>query len=784
MARIAQGKGFRAVPVLTRGLTDRVWVQGGEARRVDGCYFQVVGTVEKTRGIRNLVDWAVDEFHLLNTRISSMTPFQIRGGPSELVVSLVGDSGEAEGIYPVALGRLKDSDGNTLDKYKGSRLLVLRGDRLENPGIPHIGIDSPWHSHFKVPGVSDDLGYQFIDGRRVEAEDQYGGDYFASWANWLFISNGIDANVKWNGDYAARVGVTERPSPPHVEKMVSSKFDPNFSIGEEFSGFGEADRGNEANEIQKFQYKCTFVGSTGAEGPPGDASDFVITGEMYDELAGDDFEDVSQFATTSSNRALIQLTGFDRPKQQDLIWRNIYKRAKDGEYYFWRQVCINERTVYDHEDTLSSASLGSPLRESLTAPPTSKFIKFFRGRGYYVAKEFPSFVFYSDPGLPEQMSSALQYLDVNSADGTPVTGIVTFGDSLIIFKKDSMWQVTALADGSPILTPVDESIGSTSPRASILAYERLVFVGVDGVYQFDGASVKPLSENLNNWWKNVFTEGLRTATAWLDERERRLFISLQSGPSDLNDMVVCYHYQLDAITVIRGQRITASTVYKGEALLGVQLPKKSAGVQTVFSRSGVTKEIRNSDIVIWGLGDSMEYGYRPGREADPDDSKKPVTVSAGSIAGKIRFGPYSANQTGWNSDEQMEVAGIDVFFPYMGDQEVTVRWYKDRNPESVGSRTFALDQHGKSAQNEENTDLETLVGWADDPYNADDTTTYKNWGEGKWNGRRQLFQRLSFPETIVCREIEIEFENGNNKEPFMLDGFVLWRTSKGSERQR
>jgi len=393
-------------------------------------------------------------------------------------------------------------------------------------------------------------------------------------------------------------------------------------------------------------------------------------------------------------------------------------------------------------------------------------------------------VFYSDPGLPEQMSSALQYLDVNSADGTPVTGVVTFGDSLIIFKKDSMWQVTALADGSPILTPVDESIGSTSPRASILAYERLVFVGVDGVYQFDGASVKPLSENLNNWWKNVFTEGLRTATAWLDERERRLFISLQSGPGDLNDMVVCYHYQLDAITVIKGQRITASTVYKGEALLGVQLPKKSASVQSEVYRSGVTKEIRNSDIVIWGLGDSMEYGYRPGREADPDDSKRPVTVSAGSIAGKIRFGPYSANQTGWNSDEQMEVAGIDVFFPYMGDQDLTVRWYKDRNPEAVGSRTFALDQFGTAAQKTENTDLTTLVGWADDPVDLDDTTTHKNWGEGKWNGRRQLFQRLVFPETVICREIEIEFENGNEKEPFMLDGFVLWRASKGSERQR
>ena len=805
MARIAQGKGQRAVPVLTRGMTDRVWLKNGEARKVDGCYFQVVGTVEKARGVRNLVDWDPRTFHLLNTRINAMTSFQVNGGPRELVVSLSGDSGVAENVYAIAQGSLKDSSGQTIDKYRGGRLLVVRGNQLEHPDLSHIGMGSPWQGRFKVAGVSSDEGDRFIDGRRYDPEDQYDGDYFSTWAGWLFVCNGVDANLKWNGSYAANVGVSEKPSPVAVEKQVDALFHPDFSIGEEFSGAGYPERGNEANDIQKFQYRCTYVNEAGAEGPPGEASNFVTTGEKYIDATeegtkpGGDaphWEDGNgnwlRKVAPDAHRAIIQLKGFDRPKQQDIIWRNIYKRAKDGEYYFWRQVCVNERVAYDHEDTLSSAEMGTPLNEGLLAPPTSKFIAFFRGRGYYVPTSFPSFVFYSDPGLPEQMSSALQYLDVNSVDGTPVTGLFAFGDSLIVFKENSIWQVTALADGSPILTPVDESVGSSSPRASILAYERLVFVGRQGVYQFDGASVKPLSESLNNWWKSVYGDGLRTATAWLDEQERRLFISIQSGPDDLNDMVICYHYQLDAITVIKGQKITASVIHKGEALLGVRLPEKETtptfGTATEGRITlGTTatgfgaRSVRNSDIVIWGLGDSFDYGYMPGLSGR---AGKPETVSVGSVAGKIRFGPYSSIETGWNSDEQMEVAGIDVFFPHMGSQEVTVRWYKDRNPEAVGSRTFALNQHGKSAQKTGNTDLTTLVGWADSPYDIDDTTTYKEWGDGKWNGRRQLFQRLSFPETVVCREIEIEFENGNAKEPFMLDGFVLWRVSKGAERQR
>ena len=81
MARIAQGKGVHAVPILTRGLSDQVWVQSGEARKVDGCYFQVVGGVEKVKGVRNLVDWSGSELQLLNTRIDAITSYRVRNGP-------------------------------------------------------------------------------------------------------------------------------------------------------------------------------------------------------------------------------------------------------------------------------------------------------------------------------------------------------------------------------------------------------------------------------------------------------------------------------------------------------------------------------------------------------------------------------------------------------------------------------------------------------------------------------------------------------------------------------
>jgi hypothetical protein len=805
MARIAQGRGIRAIPILTSGLSDRVYVANGEAREVDGCYFQVIGRVEKVKGIRNLVDWEWLTPHLLNTRIDAVTSYTVPGGPTELVVSLSGDSSEAEPHYLSlvnAMGSLAD------DKYKTGRILVVRGDSLEKAGLPHIGEGSSWDENYS----NSEEGEQIIAARRVVGTDQFEGDYFTTWGGYLFISNGLDANLKWNGDYAARVGVHEVPAPPSASKVCPDPdeqlaLDPDFSINDEFVGIGEGDRGNDLSSVQTMQYRATFVSESGAEGPPSEPGNTVKVGEIYKNASFHDTRkdvigtkggencwieepdppgDGSGGTPLSRNphRALIKITGFDRPTQPDIVWRNIYKRAKDGEYYFWRQVCVNERVVYDHEDAVESAALGAPLMEELTPPPTSKYIAFFKGRGYYVTESNPSFVFYSDQGLPEQVSSPTQFLDVNSRDNASITGMVAMEDSLVIFKEDSIYQVTTTSDNTPFLTPINESVGSVAPRAAILAYERVVFVGRDGVYQYNGGSIKPLSASLNKWWNTVSVRGLRNAVSWLDEKERRLFIALPSGPGNENDTVICYHYQLDAVTVIRNQKVTAATHYKGESVLAIQhdeRPYKDVSVRDNFdtkTSDGKTKKgknsvssIQNSDLVLWGLGDSFEYKFRPGSP----NRNAAATVSAGECAGRIKFGPYGQNQTGWSSGEEMEVSGVDVLFPYTGDHSVTVRWYKNRNPVSEGSMTFSLDKFGTLANKEENTDLDAKIGWGDDT---------KTWGVSTWNGRPQLMQRLVFPNSVVCREIEIEFENGTNDEPFAIDSFVLWRTAKGSERQR
>jgi hypothetical protein len=552
----------------------------------------------------------------------------------------------------------------------------------------------------------------------------FDGEYFSQHAAWLYFSNGKDGNRRWNGVYDAAVGVHEKPLPPSTRKLSNS-----VTYVEDFS----LDDASPGATVYKFQYKQTYVNDVGSEGSPSISGNTVSTG---DGGAG--------------ARAIIQISLGGPPSNPALLYRNIYKRAQDGEYYLTRQVSVHEDVIFDHEIPLSAATDGQVLIETLQAPPTAKFISFHRGRGYYVPEE-SHFVFYSDSGIPEQMSSSLQFIEIGAAN-EPITAMASFADSLIVFKPTSMWQITTLADGTPVPTALHMSVGCVAPRSVKTVYANLIFVGRDGVYAFDGGNVEPLTNDQNDDWKLLSKSLLRNAVAWSVEEERTLFIAVPGDSGVGNDVVLCYSYAHQEWSKIEGWHITAAAEYKGMPLLGIV---------------GASNDI--SDIVIWDVsGDSTIPGFTA-------QGARSGTSAAGAVQGRARFGPWSSNETegAWNRHEEMEVMGVDVMFVYSGSHNLTMRWFKDRDPIAADTVTFQLNQDGVAANITANTDLTSFSGWGE-----------KDWGQSTWNGERELFARVYFPDTVICREIEIEFQNANNDEPFTLSAIVMPVIGKGAERQQ
>src|SRR3990167_10007157 len=132
MAPPPPGKGGRAIPVVTRGLTDRVWVQGGEARKADGMMFLVTGEAIRSHGLRVLVSWTTNPF--LSKPIVGLGRFQIPQGPDELVVAYDGKVAlvRRTGVQNILTGRYTPSqpaDGESFAANAGWLFITNRLDR-------------------------------------------------------------------------------------------------------------------------------------------------------------------------------------------------------------------------------------------------------------------------------------------------------------------------------------------------------------------------------------------------------------------------------------------------------------------------------------------------------------------------------------------------------------------------------------------------------------------------------------------------------------------------------
>ena len=562
---------------------------------------------------------------------------------------------------------------------------------------------------------------------RFDPPEPFYGEYFTQRASWLYFSNGKDPSRRYNGSYDAPVGVSEVPLSPSTALEEDT---PTVYLNTSYS----LDNGFDTATVYKHQYRQAYVNDVGAEGPPSRPGNITISGE--DGVTG--------------TLALIKISLGPAPSADNYLWRNIYKRAQDGEYYLQRQVSVLEDVIYDHEAPLAAASDGSLIVETMRSPPAAKFIAFHRGRGYFVPEE-SHFVFYSDSGIVEQMSSSLQFIEIGTAQ-EPITAMVQFADSLIVFKAQSMWQITTLADGTPVPTALHMSVGCVAPRTAITVYANLIFVGRDGVYSFDGGQVRSLTDGQNDDWKILSRSLLRNAVAWAVEEERNLFIAVPGDTGVGNDVVLEYSYAHEEWSKIEGWHITAACAYKNMPLLGI---------------IGASNDV--ADVVIWDMSHDTTV---PGFTAQGARSGTSVTAS---VQGKVRFGPWSSNESdgAWNRNEEMEVLGVDVLFVYAGSHALTMRWFEDRDPTATDSTTFQLNQDGTVANITANSDLTSLSGWGE-----------KDWGEGTWSGERELFARVYFPDSVICREIEIEFQNANDDEPFTLSAIVQPIIDKGAERQR
>jgi len=558
-------------PAHTAGLDTRVWQRDGSSTRISGAVFTNRGEVARTPGIVPLTDWG-DAGIPFTTAIDSMAVFH-RNGALELVIAYA------------------------------DKIAVLQGESLGG-----------------------------IASGRTRAQRLRDGTRMIQVGDILIITNGRDANMKWDGRVLSPLGISSPPSAPvvYLGETAAGGLYTNLSW-------------LQSADDHKVRYCRTWVNDHGQESEPSPPSSELDTSEA-----------------TANYRYTMLVVGDSDTPSDDVIESNYYRSIDGGAWYSIQKMKgIRSRTFFDHTDPdLSSTDVLAPVGSNL-APPLSLFAFPFRGRVYYRSVAHPSLLHYSrlisGTPAPEAVSST-NLLDVSSGDGDVVTAWAHAQDFAVVFKRRSMFQLTHDKTETPVLSPVFSGVGCVSDRAVASLDGRVFFLAESGVYAFDGVSVVPVSRELSALVEQLPKAYLDDAFAWASIEDRRIYFSVVSSGSS-NRTVWAVH--VDAIgggpgaafSVIDDFPLSCALPYKHEVLVGFQ--STVGGTQTW-------------DIGQWGSSDQIR-----------DDSFQ------GSFDTKwIDLG---------SPDQDKTFKTLEIVYVQTGNYSMTVEWFTDWDDRSaVGSTTFAL----------------------------------------------------------------------------------------------
>lgn len=205
-------------------------------------------------------------------------------------------------------------------------------------------------------------------------------------------------------------------------------------------------------------------------------------------------------------------------------------KVPDATTYANLTIIVNAANSVLKWDGSSLANLGG-------SPPNGTCIATFKDRVYIASG---STVRFSDVANPESWP-AFNSINVGLNDGDEITGLKPFFNSLLIFKKNSIWQFDVDEENQPLsLRPLTYGVGTDSWKTIWIVNGVLHFAGRKGIYQFSGRTPEKISYRIEDLLTNVANPA--DWVGWEDGDIYHLFIG---NADNRENVVLMYDTVLD-----------------------------------------------------------------------------------------------------------------------------------------------------------------------------------------------------------------------------------------------
>ena len=224
------------------------------------------------------------------------------------------------------------------------------------------------------------------------------------------------------------------------------------------------------------------------------------------------------------------------------------------------------------------------------------------------------------------------YSSMEIGDGKKVTGLIELGDKLLIFKKESIYQVSGDTPADWVVSRTSSAVGCAQSRTVVHCDNGVLFLSSDGLYHFNGKHAENVTLKIQGAIDSIYTGGeLECCGAY---HQRKYYLGYKTAPGN-NDKLLVGDFS-------RGYRNVLWTIFQFDAYGGGTL----SITDSLFS-SGEELYLGGSDGLYATASASYDYDGTNNIDISFEFQTKTIT-SADQLALKhfrlIRFELDSADQ--------------------------------------------------------------------------------------------------------------------------------------------
>ncbi len=325
-----------------------------------------------------------------------------------------------------------------------------------------------------------------------------------------------------------------------------------------FQDSGDNSEAYNAGWIQRGEYRCKaqfvdYFGNLSALSPESSPVEIAFQPSVLPDPSGSsDFEVVNvdlmrkQIAWTNISTGPDHCIGRNLYRTKDMIGSGdtkFYRHTQNTQGLLSDFATLPDNVTVVYPDNIPDAFL---VREAFDVVPVPlfKLCRLAFGRLWIAGmNDEPGMI---RPSMPGRYGTFLADEEIfPDPAGGEITGLARANQGLVVFTRSGTFLVTRSDDGKSFRSStLSSTVGCEAPSSiATLSDGRIVWLGRDGFYAFNGSAITAISADLRDFFKQVSKPRMKQATACYDValEEYRCWVSVNADTQ--NSMCLIYDMQ-------------------------------------------------------------------------------------------------------------------------------------------------------------------------------------------------------------------------------------------------